>query len=142
MTITPGTRCDKVFNDKRCATAHLDGGPNYCSARREKGSDGIGGAGAGSNDGGHLHRPCTTKLTANHPWGRVLGRRQRTPAGPAAKCKPDLARGDSGKATRKLPGQTSRIPVGQRLRAGRRARGLPSKQVAAAPRRPSRSRDG
>ena len=89
MTITPGTANATTFNDKRCATAHLDGDNTYTLGSRYT-PQAMASVGAGQqiDCGVTYNAPGTYNLTANITWDACWAEGQLTPGGPPANCKP------------------------------------------------------
>jgi len=89
MTITPGTANATTFNDKRCATAHLNGDNTYMLGSRYT-AQAMASVGTGQQiDCGVTYTaPGTYNLTANITWDACWAEGQLTPGGPPAKCKP------------------------------------------------------
>jgi hypothetical protein len=88
MTITPGTANATTFNDKRCATAHLDGDTYMLGSRYTAQAMASVGAGQQIDCGVTYTAPGTYNLTANVTWDACWAEGQLTPGGPPANCKP------------------------------------------------------
>jgi hypothetical protein len=88
MTITPGTPNAATFNDKRCATAHLDGDTYMLGSRYSAADMASVGVGQQIDCGVTYTAPGTYNLTANVTWDACWAKGQLTPGGPPANCKP------------------------------------------------------
>jgi hypothetical protein len=88
MSITPGTTSATTFNDKRCATAHLDGDTYMLGSRYSAQAMASVGTGQQIDCGVTYTAPGTYNLTANVTWDACWAEGQLTPGGPPANCKP------------------------------------------------------
>jgi hypothetical protein len=88
MTITPGTANATTFNDKRCATAHLDGDTYMLGSRYSAEAMASVGVGQKIDCGVTYTAPGTYNMTANVTWDACWAEGQLTPGGPPANCKP------------------------------------------------------
>jgi hypothetical protein len=88
MSITPGTANATTFNDKRCATAHLDGDTYMLGSRYSAEAMASVGVGQQIDCGVTYTAPGTYNLTANVTWDACWAEGQLTPGGPPANCKP------------------------------------------------------
>jgi hypothetical protein len=88
LTITPGTANATTFNDKRCATAHLDGDTYMLGSRYSAQAMASVGTGQQIDCGVTYTAPGTYNLTANVTWDACWAEGQLTPGGPPANCKP------------------------------------------------------
>lgn len=88
MTITPGTANATTFNDKRCATAHLDGDTYMLGSRYSAEAMASVGVGQKIDCGVTYTAPGTYNMTANVTWDACWAKGQLTPGGPPANCKP------------------------------------------------------
>jgi hypothetical protein len=88
MTITPGTANATTFNDKRCATAHLDGDTYMLGSRYSADAMASVGVGQQIDCGVTYTAPGSYNLTANVTWDACWAEGQLTPGGPPANCQP------------------------------------------------------
>lgn len=88
LTITPGTANATTFNDKRCATAHLDGNTYMLGSRYSAADMAKVGVGQKIDCGVTYTAPGTYNLTANVTWDACWAKGQATQGGPPANCQP------------------------------------------------------
>jgi hypothetical protein len=88
LTITPGTPNATTYNDKRCATAHLDGHTYELGSRYSATDMAQVGVGQQIDCGVTYTAPGKYNLTANVTWDACWAEGQVTPGGPPAGCQP------------------------------------------------------